>query len=346
VTGNGPYDIQTPLWYFTNRGRTFHSELGIVAFPESESMHRMMPDKDLWPINDMWAIHDYQRPRSEYFTERIKTRFGEPTGVDDYCRRAQLLNYESAKSMFECLQSNQGSGVLLWMSQAAWPSLICQLYDHYFEYTASYFSAKKACEPIHVFWDMAKNEIRVANNTAKSLNDLTVKAKVFDLNGNKIWEKTIPVKIYPTSSIKCFVPEHFSDSKVNFIKLELANKENVISDNFYWTEDSLHRCIDLNSMPQANLDIKISCNEKESIKHATVQINNTSSHIALLVKLKVKNSKTGQSILPVFYNDNYVSILPGENKKLTFEFKSELAGNDTPQLWVEGYNTGIKKLDF
>jgi len=103
VTGLGPYDLRTPEWYFLNRGKTFHSELGIVAFPEAESVRKMMPEEYLWPINNMWAIHDYQQGRSDKFTDTLSTRYGEARDLEDYCRKAQMLNFESAKAMFESL---------------------------------------------------------------------------------------------------------------------------------------------------------------------------------------------------------------------------------------------------
>ena len=79
VTGHGPYENQDPEWYFANRGVTFHSEQGIVCVPPVESMRAMMPEKDLWPISDMWAFHDYQEPRSLLYTARIEGRSTRPT---------------------------------------------------------------------------------------------------------------------------------------------------------------------------------------------------------------------------------------------------------------------------
>ncbi len=346
VSGNGPYFIQDLDWYFTNRGKTLHSELGIISFPESESLHRMLPSDKLWPINDMWAIHDYQWGRSEKYTARIASRFGEPAGVDDYCHRAQLLNYESAKAMFESLQSNQGSGILLWMSQAAWPSMICQLYDHYFEYTAGYFSVRKACEPVHIFWDISANEVKVANNTIKKYNNLTAKVLIYNIQGKIEWEKSLPVNIMPASAITCFSPQLLKDGKTKFIKLILKDKDKVVSDNFYWTEDSVHQCLALNALPKTDIKVKVIKSQQNGMYHVIVNMLNSSSNVALMVKLKVKNGKTGDSILPVFYSDNYISLLPYESKEISLDFKSELAGNDNPQLWVEGYNNESIKTEL
>lgn len=336
VTGLGPYDVKPINWYFENRGTTFHSELGIIAFPEPESIRRMLPEDKLWPINDMWAIHDYQWGRSEKFTKTIEARFGESANVDDYSRRAQLLNYESAKAMFECLQSNQGSGVLLWMSQAAWPSMICQLYDHYFEYTASYFAVKKACRPIHVLFDPRSNEIRLANNTAKTLKAVKVKAILCDINGTKISEQEVLTDIKSVTAKTCFKLKPYSNKEVHFLKLEANIYDSESIDNFYWLENENGNCLALNTMPVADVTLKQQLvNSGDTVK-VDVLIENNTPNVSILNKIKIKNAE-GQSVLPVFYSDNYISLLPGEKQTISLSFDKGAAAQ--AYLVVEGWNT-------
>ncbi|QBN19508.1 glycoside hydrolase family 2 protein [Flavobacterium nackdongense] len=335
VTGLGPYDLRPIPWYFENRGQTFHSELGIIAFPEVESMKRMLPENKLWPINDMWAIHDYQWGRSEKFTKTIESRFGIPTDVADYSRRAQLLNYESAKAMFECLQSNQGSGVLLWMSQAAWPSMICQLYDHYFEYTASYFAVKKACRPIHVLFDPRNNEIRLANNTADALKKVKVKAILCDKNGNKISEQEGIIACNSGTAKTCFKLISYENKEIHFLKLEAKINDKEILDNFYWLENKESNCLDLNTIPEAEISIQNEIISDGETVVVNVNLENNTPNVSLLNKLKVKNNK-GESVLPVFFSDNYISLLPGEKRSIRLNFDKKSSGS--AYLLVEGWN--------
>jgi hypothetical protein len=342
VTGLGPYDVRPVKWYFENRGVTFHSELGIIAFPEVETMRRMLPEKNWWPINNMWAIHDYQWGRSEKFTNSITARFGAPTSMDDYSRRAQLLNYESAKAMFECLQSNQGSGVLLWMSQAAWPSMICQLYDHYFEYTASYFAVKKACRPIHVFYDPRYNEIRLANNTAQKLKSAAVKAIVYNLKGKKIAEQKAIVSVNATSAKSCFVLNKPTINEVQFLKLEAVIDNESVIDNFYWLSDTDEQCLMLNDLPKSVLDIKLNVKVENDEIQVSVILQNNTTNISLLNKLKIKTAN-GESVLPVFFSDNYVSLVPGETKNITLNFENKAAYQNAV-LSIESWNNETIRL--
>jgi hypothetical protein len=345
LSGFGPYEVKSPKWYFENRGETFHSELGIIAIPEVESIRRMMPEEDVWPISDMWAIHDYQYERSFRYTEMLNKRYGEANSVEEYSSKAQLQNYETGKAMFECLQSKQGSGMILWMSQSAWPSMICQLYDHYLEYTASYFAVKKASSPIHAFWDISKNEIRVANNTKSELRDATMQATIYDANGKKIWTKSVTTNVNPTSAKTCFALEHEPTKKVLFLKLELKIKGKLIGDNFYWLENKYENCLDLNDLTTANVSMNIVERNENGYYTARIQLKNESSSISLLNKIKVKDKNTGESILPIFLDDDYISLLPGEERTINIRVEEKYLKGKEAEIHLEGWNTVRLKMD-
>lgn len=344
LSGFGPYDVRSSEWYFKNRGKTFHSELGIIAIPEVESIRKMMPEKDVWPISNMWAIHDYQKGRSEKFTKTITDRYGKPTSVEEYSSKAQLFNYESGKAMMESLQSRQGSGTILWMSQSAWPSMICQLYDHYLEYTASYFAVKKASSPIHVLWDANKNEIRIANNTISDLNDAELKVTIYNANGETIWSKSSTTNIKSTSAKIGFKLEHEPGDKVVYLKLELTKKGKVISDNFYWLENKAGNCLDLNELPIANVKMKIKESHKNGYYTAQIKLKNKSTYVSLLNKIKVKDKITGESILPVFFDDDYISLLPNEERMIHMKIEEKYLEGKSAEIHLEGWNTTSIKM--
>jgi Glycosyl hydrolase 2 galactose-binding domain-like/Exo-beta-D-glucosaminidase Ig-fold domain/NedA-like, galactose-binding domain/Glycosyl hydrolases family 2 len=339
VTGHGPYDSQDPAWYFEHRGTTFHSEQGLVCVPPVESMRTMMPEASLWPISDMWAIHDYQDPRSVLYTERIGQRYGTPSGIDDYCRKAQMLNLESAKAIYESLQSHQGSGQLIWMTQAAWPALICQLYDYYFEQTAAYFGAKTACEPLHILWDSYSNVIKVANNTPQTQANLHADAWIYDLDGRTRWHKQADLGLPSTSAQPCFSLDLPGDlSQVFFVKLKLSRGKTLLSENFYWAPAQNGDCSALNSMPSVNLNTSARLTSQQITPGITTTISNPTHAISLAVRLKAVNGETGERILPAMYEDNYFSLLPGESRRIRITFPHQSLSGKTPHLIVEGWN--------
>jgi hypothetical protein len=345
VTGGGPYDVRDVAWYFVNRGKTLHSELGIVAVPPVESMREMMPPENLWPINDMWAIHNYQTPRSDLYTQRIKDRYGEPSGIEDYCRKAQMVNLESAKAMFECLQARQGSGVLLWMSQAAWPSLICQLYDHYFEMTGAYFGAKRGCEPVHILWDPHADVIKVANNTAQGTGSLTARMRVLSLEGEEIDAKSAIVDLAATTVADVFpIQRPKAESGVFFVKLTLEKADKAISENFYWSSFDGGSCKALANLPSVALAARASRTQAGNSLRFTVSLSNGTAAVAPAIRLKVQGAASGQRVLPVFYSDNYFALLPGESKTVTLEFAAESLRGETPGIIAEGWNVQPQRI--
>jgi len=352
VTGRGPYNLMDIEWYFANRGKTLHSEQGIVAVPPVESLRAMMPAEDLWPINTMWAVHDYQTEqdhngRGPAYTRRIEDRYGKPGSVEDYCRKAQMVNLESARAIFECLQSHQGSGILLWMSQAAWPSLICQLYDHYFEMTAAYFGAKTGCEPLHILWDANTDIIKVANNTPTDREGLTAKAQIYDISGKEIWTRSADLDL-PSACVRdCFpIPRATTSSHVFFVKLTLRQSDTIVSDNFYWGSAKGSSCEALNHLPPVTLAVKARRSLNIETCLLSVHIANPTQCVALAIRLKVQRATSGVRVLPVFYSDNYFSLLPGEARTVVIEFQQIHLGGEASTLIAEGWNVPSQNVEI
>jgi hypothetical protein len=338
--------VKDPEWYFENRGRTFHSELGIVCVPPVESMRAMMPGENLWPINDMWAVHDYQTPRAPLYTARIEQRYGPATSIEDYCRKAQMVNMETAKAMFESLQGNQGGGLLLWMTQPAWPSLICQLYDYYFEPTAACFGTKKACEPLHILWDSHTDTIKVANDTITDYKGLTAEARVFvDLGGTECWQKRAAINAPATSAVSCFQLERpAGQSHVFFVKLALRRGSETLSENFYWSGAKGGSCSELEKLPRVALPASATKSENGQSCRIRVNVSNPTRVVALMIRLKVVRNRSGDRVLPAFYSDNYFSLLPGETREASVEFSSADLAGELPKVIEEGWNVSTREI--
>lgn len=342
VTGFGPYSVKDPIWYFQNRaGQKLHSEMGMPNIPSVESMKAMMPSDKLWPINDMWGIHDYCNSAQFgiSYTANINNSYGSATDINDFCKKAQMVNMENHKAMFEPYSGAKGNGMLMWMSQSAWPTTVWQTYDYYLEQTAGYYGCKKACEPLHIMWDCNLNTVKVANYTGKPYKNLVAVAQVFNMDGSLKYSDSVKVSIDFDQVASCFkinFPENLSET--HFIKLKLLKGSTVLSDNFYWRGNSYQNYTALANLK--TIDLKASM--KKSIHgHSTfynVRITNPSSEVALMIRLKMVKSPSNDRILPTYYSDNYISLLPDESKILTVEFDSKLSGSESTKLMVEGWN--------
>ena len=215
IHGGGPYALQDPIWYFSN-AHGFTTEIGLPSVPPLESLEAMMPAASLWPLGDTnWLLHDWAvdigNKGLPQYTNAISSRYGPATGIADFCKKAQLLNLESYRAIFEAWNSkmftgsNNCSGVLLWMSQPAWPSLIWQTYDWSFELGGAYFGSKKACEPVHIQWDPDDDSIRVVNTTAHSLTNLAAEIEVVNSDGSVVFDTNVVVATLPADTVQtCF----------------------------------------------------------------------------------------------------------------------------------------------
>ncbi|MDF2543958.1 MAG: beta-mannosidase [Herbinix sp.] len=488
VHGGISYGIEDPSWYF-KVSKGFVTEVGGVTVPVVESLRKMMPEDKLWPIgNEVWDLHDFDfdigNKQIDRYKASINSRYGLATSIEDFCEKAQLVNLETYRAIFEGFQDkmwNGTSGVLLWMSQAAWPSTIWQTYDYYFEPTGAYYGSKLACEPVHVQWNSYTGNIKVINNTSTEYRNSTVNAKVYNMDGSLKLEKKAEVNISSCSALSCFdlfdtigdniayqkkvtasssgsdfSPDKITDgdattrwaaeeqgnqwveidlgaqydidniiitweaayaksfhvqvssdesnwytvyekengsggidninfssakaryvrlnctkpgtmwaysiydiiinssgttsagssdlSKVHFIKLQL-NDENghLLSENIYWRSKESMDYTDLAYLPDVDL---VASAKKEILDDntiLTVNVTNTSNTPAVGIRLKAVNKVSGLNILPAFYSDNYITLMPGDHKDITIQYAT---GSEQSALILEGFNITVKTVDL
>ncbi len=343
VTGHGPYEPKDVSWYFQSRGLTLHSELGLVCVPTADTMRLMMPEKDLWPISDMWGLHDFAQPRDRIYTKRVNDLYGTSESVDEFCEKAQMLNWETAKAMFEAWRGNGGSGGLAWMSHPAWPSLICQFYDYYLNPTAAYFGAKKANEPLHILWDAFTNKIKVANNSGKSVAGLRAEAWIYNMDGTVKGHQDASVNSDASGvASDCFELTFPPDlSPTHFIKLKLTQGNKVVSENFYWRGLSKKTYEGLSQTPKVSLAASFTAGDAGGMNGLDVHLENPTSQVALMACVKVvRASAPNERVLPIFYEDNYVSLLPHEKRDIHVEYDKALLKGDEPKVVLDGWNVG------
>ena len=259
--------------------------------------------------------------RCETYNELIYNGLGEAQSLKEYADRAQWVNYNGFRALFES-RSNYRNGLLLWMSHSAWPCLVFQTYDYYFDVNGAYFGSKKACAPIHISWNPVTNGIEVVNECAGNRSGLVVEAQVIDMDGRQLWHATKTIDAAEDTTVEAF-PLGVSQealSEVYFVKLVLREGDSVIADNFYWEGREPGNWRALQQMPKAKLATRVEQTDGESL---TVTVTNESEVPALMLRLNLINSKDGEQILPAFYDDNYFSLLGGETKTIRVRYLAE-----------------------
>ncbi len=341
---SGPWNYRAdPTEYYTRIAEGFSTELGTPSVPTATTIRSFIPVEDQWPISDTWFYHDLHDGQKEYL-KAIETKYGKSENLDDFCKKAQLVNYDSHRAMFESWNSkmwNKASGILLWMSHPAWPSMVWQTYSWDYETFGSFFGVKKACEPIHIQMNLNNNKIVVANTTLKTASALTVKIELFDLNGKKIYSQSIVTDCPANSLTECNVATIAAKLPTIYLtRLTLEQGRQVISHNEYWK--SLHEggtFNEFNELPQLKLASRIDHRQDGKVTFTLINRTNTT---AIGLKLNLKNPATGKIILPANFSDGYFTLIPGEKKQILVDWNS--AAEKNPEIIAEGYNIKSQTL--
>lgn len=351
---------QDGAWGFAQSGG-----IGGVISPY-ESMRRMMPTEALWPPwTETWSFHTVIQG-GRYFDAMLRAleaRYGKATGIEEFCRKGQVMNYESARGMFEAYGRNKyaATGITTWKYNAAWPaSPTWQYIDWNLIAGGAYYGAKKACEPLHVQYSYDDHSVYVVNGLYRDFKDLKVTAKVYDFDLQERCDQTATVDVESDGKKKVFVlawPSGLTQS--HYLRLELADREGKrVSDNFYWLSTvpdvpgrkrethnafsiepkSVADHTDLNKLPPMELTTSYRFTSEGEEGIAQVRVENKTDKLAFLVHLAVTKGKGGAEVSPTYWDENYFSLLPGEKREVRAVFAQEDLAGASPFVKVDGWN--------
>ncbi len=341
MRNSGPWSNLPLDHYFHDLNQGFSTEIGASSIPEKETFLTFIPKADAWPYNDVWAYHDLHvggaGSKASTF-ERISSRYGEPRNLDDLCRKAQLLNYETIRAIYEGFNSrmwNDCSGVICWMSQPSWPDLLWNFYSWDYDPDGCLFGAMKGAEPVHIQMEVPGCQIAVINHQAKSLDDVTASATIYDLSGRP--EQTNRQTLTaPANACTDVFTLNWPASGAHFVELELRDRHgNLLSRNFYWHARDEHQLRELNSLPHVVVKGKWRLKHSQNGPFLEGEITDAGNAPALQVRLTLRDSKTDKRILPAYYDDNYICLLPGETRKFRIDYSDPAAH---PEIQLTGWN--------
>lgn len=344
---SGPWHFISNLsYYFNNVADGFSTEVGTLSFPTAESMLDMMCKEDAWPVSDAWYYHDLHTGH-EYYRATIIRNYAESYTLEDFAKKAQMVNYNSHRAIYEAWNSklwDQASGVLLWMTHPAWPSMIWQTYSSDYETHGAYYGAKKACEPVHIQLNANNQKVVAINTSLVHYENLTAVLHLLDYEGNRLYSKQKEINLEANTKHECFqfeIPQHIDLPDYTFTKLMLVDKAGqVLSDNLYW--DSRQKLWNnmfygFNILEHVELDARCSFSEHLDKLTADITLKNPSGIVAIALKLNLRDSKTGERILPAYFSDGYFTLFPGEEKSIQMEYSDKI-NNRGYYVSVEGYN--------
>ncbi len=345
--GDGPYGIQNPARFFNTPSYPFNPEIGSIGMPNVETMRRMMNEKDLEPpVNDrpnrVWQYHKYIG-----YGQTIEN-FGEIKGIDDFCKKAQVVNYEQYRALQEGFNAgmwNMYTGMLVWKNQNPWTSLRGQFYDIFLDQTGGFYGYMQGAKPLHIQLNLNDSSICVVNQTLFDAGNFTAEAHLFDLKGNLLNQQKFEVQATANSTeITGKADVSKRPEGLYFLRLLLKNNTGeTVDENLYWLTNSPEDLQDLEELNPASIQMNTG-KDKEGAHMLTLK--NEGQETAFFIRLKVVNEESSELVLPVFFEDNYITLFPGEQRKLnidtTLHFKNSKSGNLI--LQAEPFNGGIISL--
>jgi exo-1,4-beta-D-glucosaminidase len=377
VKMTGPYEYVAPAYWTEDQiASGHHCNLGGCggaygfntetspgpAVPPIESLKAMLPKEHLWPIDDWWDFHagGGEFKNIQIYTNALNTRYGKADNLEDYTLKAQLMNYEGIRAMFEGYSRNKytSTGVIQWMLNNAWPSNIWHLYDYYLRPGGGYFGAKRAMEPLHPLYSYDDHSIFVVSSSYHDATGLKLSTKLYDLDMTEKFSQDSSVDVPADSSTRVLtLPDIQGLSSTYFVVLRLTDTSGkVVGSNFYWLStkpetldwekstwymtptSSFADYTALAQLPKVKLKVASHTEREgeESVTHVTLE--NPSKALAFFIRLKVAKGAGGEEILPVIWQDNYVSLLPGEKRELTASYRTAELGTAKASVEVSGWN--------
>jgi mannosylglycoprotein endo-beta-mannosidase len=346
--GDGPYGIQPLAVFWEQRTFPFNSEVGSIGINDFESLKKFLPADHLMPpvydegtgktkTDEVWRYHKY----IGYDTSINK--YGISKDAADFAFKAQLVNYDQYRGLAEGFTSHMWdwyTGFIIWKTQNPWTAMRGQMYDYYLDPNACLYGLHNGSEPLHVMYNPVNGMIMMANNTFKARRSMMMVVKAFDIAGKDKLLTQVFVDIGPTTTKKYFsIKKRIDKLRAKegvFLSLQVLDTDKkLITGNLYWLPDSTGSYSGLQQMKQIDL-----ITEARYIKPGKVEVTLTNQQgqpISFFNRLSLVDPNSKARILPVFYSNNYVSVLPGEQTKITIDYNPADHGKNL-MIEIAGWN--------
>ena len=353
-SGDGPYTIQQPDTFWRHRSFPFNSEVGSVGIGDYESLERFIPKENLvppiydsktrqWKTDSVWQYHKY------IGYDSATEVYGHPADAMDFGMKAQLVNYNQYRALMEGFTAHMWdwyTGVIIWKTQNPWTAMLGQMYDVYLDPNACMYGLSEGAKPLHIMYDPIRKVVMIANNTFNVKGDLRVTARMLDMRGAEKM-KTESVFNAPAAKAATFsklsVPDSLTKVSGAFLYLSLSDTMGTLLDeNLYWLPDVKGNYSGMAHMPKAIVNI-----EAHVVSDGVAEVTITApagGSLAFFNRISIVDAKTKKRILPVFYNNNYISVLPGQQQTVRVEFTPQKDIN--PMISVEGWNVDKKLIEL
>ena len=362
VKMTGPYDYVAPSYWYVDRqyGGAFGFNTETSPGPALSSLasrQKFLPDPEAWPPSAAWSYHygGGEFANLKVLDEAMEAAYAKPHSAAEYERLAGAMEYDSMRAMFEAYSKNKyaSTGVIQWMLNNAWPSMIWHLYDYYLDTGASYFGARKACEPLHIQYSYDDASIVVVNSTYQPVAGLHAGVHVHNLAWKELYSSETMLDAAADSAQRVFsIPESLYQGSDRILFVDLALKDasgEVVSRNFYWVPTTLttfdwaktdytrtpvtrHEDLSaLTNLPPARVAARAEIENTPRGRELRLHLDNSSAVLAFQISAAVR-TQSGGLIAPVIWSDNWIELTPGESRTLTALLPDSAPGDTIVQI--------------
>ena len=398
VKMTGPYDYVPPNYWLTDTKMGgawgFNTETSPgPAIPTPASLRKLLPPDKLWPQNEVWGLHEggERFQAITFYNTSLEHRYGASKDLNDFVRKAYAMDYEGERAMFEAYARNKynSTGVIQWMLNNGWPSLIWHLYDYYLVPAGGYYGTKKANEPMHVLYAYDTHDVVVVTEVGENGYAVKVSAQIYNLNGSEAWSHDTMIDVYRDKPAVAFTVPNLPDlSTTYFLKLSATDRfGKITSENFYWLStkpdemawDKTHDTVNtpqsayadmtgLQDLAPVALQVQskpadsacsiplavrpsvapftksvVSAECEQGLQFLQMTVTNPAKTLAFMVHLRLVKSD-GEDVIPAFFEDNFVSLLPGETRYLAVFYRAADLGKAPAHLEVSGWNVQSQNI--
>ncbi|MBS0377630.1 MAG: glycoside hydrolase family 2 [Proteobacteria bacterium] len=351
---SGPYNWRPPEQYFTTLAGGFSVEVGTPSLGSLETLKSYMAPEDLWPLGDVYAYHDWHfggNGDTASFMQRMQVSLGAATGLEDFERKAQLLNYEAYRAIFEGFQSGlwtRNSGRLLWMTHPAWPSNAWQIYTADYDAAAAYYGVAKACEPLHAQLDLPEFRPTLVNVGLSAAPDLELSVRIMSLDGTTRLLQRHRVSVAANAVVHLApldLKSWLDRDAVDLVILSVRDAQGTPrSENVYWEASAPADLGRLSRLAPVALRLTATRHpDPDGATRVEVVLENHDRNPALLARVAVLDAN-GMRVLPAYYSDNYVTVPGGETRRLAVHCPT--AGASCARLSARGWNVVPLTVDI
>ncbi len=349
LRNSGPYIYQDPSLYYTTLDKGFSVELGVSSLSTLESLKASMAPADQWPVSDAWAYHDWHQSGNgdvHPLVRHMEEQFGAATSLEDFERKAQMFNYVEHRAIFEGFNQHlfaPNSGRLLWMTQPAWPSNSWEILSSDYDTQASFYAVKAACEPLHLQLDLSNYMVTAVNTSGDAARSLRAIATVYDLAGKELTTREAPLELASNQALELFplaLKSLLEQQQTVLVRLQMMDAAGtLVSRNVYWLAGKERGYRALTAMPTVQLTTSATKAKAMNGESAVeVLVRNTGAVPAVATKLTLLDAATRERILPAYYSDNYITLLPGESQTVMVHYPTSGGRPVKPEVSMRGWN--------